>query len=185
MSLFWGAVAKVVSIPAVASYLIKRSQRTPYFNLPGYMNRWWLFNGYGNDQSVPDAQRACIRRFSWLPSIRIHHILRADTARDLHDHPWDARTIILKGWYSERRLINKPCRHEVCKLHLRQPGDTAELNYGEYHSIDEVSDGGVWTMFITYKYQGTWGFLVNGVKVPWREYTNEGAACVLELGRMT
>jgi hypothetical protein len=59
---------------------------------------------------------------------------------------------------------------------LRLPGDTATIKLGEYHSIDYVSDGGVYTMFITWDYRGTWGFLVNGKKVPWREYTNEGAA---------
>jgi hypothetical protein len=28
----------------------------------------------------------------------------------------------------------------------------------------------VWTLFITWRYQGTWGFDVDGSKVPWREY---------------
>ena len=51
------------------------------------------------------------------------------------------------------------------------PGDTARLNHGEYHRIDQVSPGGVYTLFITSNWRGDWGFLVNGVKVPWRTYT--------------
>lgn len=52
----------------------------------------------------------------------------------------------------------------------RTAGYTGRLLFGEYHRIIEVSDGGVWTLFITWKYQGTWGFLVDGVKVPYRKY---------------
>lgn len=164
--MLWKLLAKILGIPFVASWLIKRAMRTPYFHLEGYMNRYWLFNRYsavGKPDVIP-------RRFSWLPSVRIHHILREDDARDLHDHPWNARTIILKGYYVERRLINKPSRFVICNTYLRQAGDTATINFGEYHNIDEVSDGGVWTLFIAGNSLGTWGFLVDGKKVPYKEY---------------
>lgn len=186
MEILWKAFAWVVSRPKVADYLIRRSQRTPYFHLPGYMNRWWLFNAYDSDTSKPEDKRHG-RKCTWLPSVRIHHILRADTARDLHDHPWNARTIILKGSYVERRRVGmklgvspiegcshmRPVMEPITETHARQPGDTATINYGQYHSIDAVSDGGVYTMFFTWKYMGGWGFLVNGVKVPWRQYEEE------------
>jgi hypothetical protein len=57
------------------------------------------------------------------------------------------------------------------ETHLRKAGDTARINFGEFHAIDRISEGGVWTIFITGKYRGTWGFLVNGVKIQWRKYT--------------
>lgn len=163
--LLWRALAKVLSIPTVAQYLIKRSQRTPYFHLPGYMNRYWLFNAYSGDRALDDKTRNEKKHIAWLPSIRIHHILRADNARDMHDHPWNARTIILQGFYVERRLEG-----DKAVPYDRNPGDTAAVRFGEYHSIDYVSPGGVYTMFLTWKYMGTWGFLVNGRKVPHREY---------------
>jgi hypothetical protein len=53
---------------------------------------------------------------------------------------------------------------------VRNQGDTATLRYGEYHRIDRISRGGVWTLFITGRHRGIWGFKVDGVKVPWREY---------------
>jgi hypothetical protein len=160
-NLLWKAVAFVVSREPVAEYLIKRSQRTPYQDIPGYMERWWLFNAY-------DAETYARHRMSWLPSIRVHHILRADTARHLHDHPWNARTIILKGWYRERRLEQDGTISEE----FRTRGQTQRILYGQYHSIDEVSDGGVYTLFFTWKYCGNWGFLVDGKKVNWRDYDN-------------
>lgn len=146
-------LAKFLAIPRVADYLIKRAQRTPYFHLKGYMERWWLFNGYGEDHIPPH------RWFPW--SIRVHHILREDYDWWPHDHPADCRTFILKGWYYE-------IRDGV--TYLRQQGETAAIDFGEFHSIKAVSDGGVWTLFVLGRNKGEWGFQVNGVKIPWRKY---------------
>ena len=147
-------IGRLLARPAVAQWLWRRAQRTPYLHLAGYMERWWLFNGY--DQPHYRA---------WLPSIRMHHILRADNERHLHDHPWNARTFILKGNYLEERQDGV--------FVLRVPGDTATLKFGEYHRIASVSTGGVWTLFVTWRKQGTWGFLVDGQKVPHREYLQQ------------
>jgi len=154
----------------IVDWIIRRAMRTPYFHLEGYMDRWWLFNGY------PEGKES-ERRWKWLPSIRIHHILRADLGRHLHDHPWNARTIILRGWYTERRreMTDYPRflgveNRMVIEPYTRRAGQTAKLKFGEYHTIDEVSPGGVWTFFIIGKYRGEWGFLVNGKKIPHDQY---------------
>jgi hypothetical protein len=159
--ILWQWLAKIVSHPKIADYLIERSHKTPYFDLPGYMERDWLFNPYDLNH-VP--------RIKWLPSIRIHHILRADLARHPHDHPWNARTILLRGDYTERRVIGFNGAEPIYQQYHREAGDTATINFGEYHSIDEVSDDGVFTLFFTFKYLGNWGFWVNGAKMPWQEY---------------
>lgn len=157
--MIWNLIAKVCAKPAVAEWFIKRAQKTPYIHIYGkdgemYMGRWWLFNPYPH----PEEQRK-----NWFPiSVRIHHIRRKDDDRELHDHPWNARTIILKGGYDEVRQDGK--------RRYRHPGDTAKLRFGEYHRIRYVEPEGAWTLFITGKYRGTWGFLVNGVKVQWRTY---------------
>lgn len=187
INLFWRLVAKLLARPAIADWLIARAKLTEYQHIMSadgtemYMGRWWLFNPYSRETHRPALW--------WCPwSFRIHHIMRPDEDRDLHDHPWNARTIILRGWYTEERLdlatsvdMLTPGRpllwlpgDEIRKLATsqRNPGDTARLNHGEYHRIDQVSPGGVITLFITSKWRGDWGFLVNGVKVPWRTYTN-------------
>ena len=153
---FWRLLAEFLSLPRVSAWIIQRAQRTPYIHLDGYMMRWWLFNPY-------DVEMSWWRKR--LHSIRVHHILRADTDRYMHDHPWDARTIILRGAYMESYLH----RGETL-MACRFPGDTRAIRFGEYHRIDRVLDGGVYTLFFTWKYVGTWGFLVDGKKVPWREY---------------
>ncbi|CAI8832788.1 Signal peptidase I [Pseudomonas sp. IT-P2] len=182
LNIFWRILAKVIARPAIVDWLIARAKLTPYQHIMSadgtemYMGRWWLLNPYSRITHKP--------RFWWCPwSFRIHHILRPDEDRDLHDHPWHARTIILRGWYREQRLetpdlptgmpmVREPSDEpaETTSI-IRRPGDTARLLHGEYHRIDEVSEGGVFTLFITSKWRGDWGFLVNGVKVPWRTYT--------------
>lgn len=164
--MIWNAIAWLVSRKPIAEWLIQRAQRTPYVHIDGYMNRWWLFNGY---RKGLDGQMH--KTFEWLPSVRVHHILRKDNDYVPHDHPWDARTIILKGYYGEhRKQQNQPEGAPECKYFFRDRGDTATLKFNEYHTVAEVSPGGVWTLFLTWKYQGGWGFWVDGKKVPYREY---------------
>ena len=158
---FWAWVAKIVSRPAVRDWLVLRAKRTPYTHIlspngtEAYMMRYWLFNPY------PASGEAKRFGWGWLPSVRIHHILIKDQDRHHHDHPWNARTIVLQGGYTEERSGTH---------FMRKPGDTATLRFEEYHRINYVTNGGVYTMFITWKQRGDWGFNVDGKKVPWREY---------------
>lgn len=164
----WKLIARLVAKPRIAAWLIRRAQRTPYFHLLSpdgrdtYMRRWWLFNPYDHETRET--------RWRWCPiSIRVHHICTPDLDRDLHDHPWNARTIILEGGYLEVRselVGGRP----LARLYAREPGDTAPLDHDQYHSILDVAEGGAYTLFITGRYRGGWGFMVGGVKVPWREY---------------
>ncbi len=169
MNFFWSTIARFFARPDVVDWLIRRAKRTPYTHITGpdgsvYMERYWLFNPY---QPHSDGRRPW---WQFPIAIRLHRIMRKDGDRDLHDHPWNARTIILRGWYEEVRLGKQTPHGHMKYWPMRVAGDTACLRYGEYHQITEVSDDGVWTMFITGRHQGTWGFLVDGVKVPWRQY---------------
>lgn len=159
--IFWQWLAKIVSSEWVGDRLIRRAMRTPYSHIMSpdgsdiYMGRWWLFNPY------PASGAAKRFGWGWLPSIRIHHIMSPDRDRHLHDHPWNARTILLAGWYTEERMRG---------VHTRKKGYTGCLLYGEYHRIVNMPETGVWTLFITWKQRGEWGFNVDGHKVPWRDY---------------
>jgi len=181
----WQNIALICSHPAVSRYLIERAQRTPYWHLPDYMDRFWLVpyrervlrtvhpppddigrtDPYDSaDGTGPVSWR---RPLAWLIqragyAVRVHHIKRADNAPDRHNHPWNARTIILRGGYVEDRENG---------VFARAEGDTATIGFGEFHNITWVTEGGVWTLFITRKYLGSWGFkLPDGTVVPHKEY---------------
>lgn len=141
--------------------LISLAERTPYFHIHGpdgafYMGRWWLLRGQAAGDECPLWLR-------WLPmAIRIHWIVRPDSDRHLHDHPFDYRTVILRGWYVEEDVFGE--------RHFRRAGDTVSARAQTFHRIAEVSPGGVWTMFICGRRRHTWGFLVDGHKVDYRRY---------------
>ncbi|CAN7739796.1 hypothetical protein [Duganella sp. LjRoot269] len=173
----WSAIALLLERPVVADWLIRRAMRTPYSpiikNGELYMERFWLFNAYP-DTGESGADRS---RWAFPISIRIHHILLRDQDRHLHDHPWNARTIVLRGWYAEDRpYAGEPLPPGLpvpeFKEHLRLAGHTAQIDFGQYHRITKLppGGGGVWTMFITGRHRGTWGFDVDGAKVQWRKY---------------
>jgi hypothetical protein len=168
----WRLIARFVSQPRVADWLIERSKRTPYAPIKArdgsevYMHRGWLFNPYGKDAN----DRATPPRWGWLPSIRVHHILRADDDAHLHDHPWNARTIVLHGWYVEERPASPLDDSFERDEYPRQRGYTGRVLFAQYHRISEVPAGGVFTLWFTWRYRGTWGFLVDGKKVDYRTY---------------
>lgn len=56
------------------------------------------------------------------------------------------------------------------RLETRIAGYTGRLLFGQYHRITAVPRDGVWTLFITWRKRGSWGFDVDGREVPWREY---------------
>ena len=160
--MIWKLIAKLAL--RFEDNLYARCFCLPYYPIPGYMDRFWVFNPYLHNYEPTEAVKR-MWRFSWLPNVRIHHILRADNADHLHDHPWNARTIILRGWYRELR--------EDGSRVTRRRGDTARILFGQFHHVEEVSEGGVWTLFFTWPYLGTWGFKVNGEKVPYQKYLAE------------
>lgn len=171
-------IAHHLARPRVLAWLRRRA--VPYFNIHGtdgrlYMRRWWLL------------PKCCLRFDSvrgypmpapWMPfSIRLHHIVRPDADRHLHDHPFNFRTFVLQGWYEEEVPGHGPAAGQHITRYMLQ-GTTAAAPATRWHRIADVSEGGVWTLFVMGRRINGWGFLVDGKKVPWREYLSgrEGAA---------
>jgi len=141
--MLWRLIGWVVTRPRITDWLIRRAQRRPFTHLKGYMNRWWLFNPRWHLSRWP---------LKSLPAIRIHQILRRDLDPALHDHPFDWRTIVLRGSYIEEDVFGD--------LAPRYVGDTCFRRATEFHNIIHVSPGGVWTLFICGRKVQRWGFLV-------------------------
>lgn len=163
-TILWRLVAFIVTRSMMRRWIIKRAMRTPYAHIMSadgtevYMWRYWVANPYN---------KGYVKRWPWLPSIRVHRIMRADQDRHMHSHPWDARTIILQEWYFEE--TPRP-NGNGRRSHCREIGYTGRLVPGTYHRISCVPLDGVWTLFFTWKQVGDWGFLVGGKHVPHAEY---------------
>ena len=150
----WNRFARwLAASPSLIGWLIARAQRHPYRDIDDYMGRWWL-----------------VRPARWLPfSVRIHHIKRADKDRHTHNHPWNFRTIVLRGMYTEELLMPDGGN----RYQLNAAGMTYRRGIGDYHRIASVAKGGVWTLFIMGRKQTHWGFMVNGQHIYWREYLHD------------
>lgn len=143
----------------LVDWIIRFARRTPFFHLEGYMERWWF-----------------VRPCWWFPSgVRVHHILRSDNDRCLHDHPWPYMTIILRGGYYELTDAVYSRWDGVEHAMLAKwygPGSILFRRSTHKHRLILPANKTAWTLFFMGPYQQGWGFYTPEGKVPWREYLN-------------
>lgn len=97
----------------------------------------------------------------------LHNIHRADDDRELHNHPWRwMLSIILSGSYDEERTdaAGRVTRRRVRWFNF--------ITDRDFHRIAELH-GHVWTLFITGPRVQSWGFLVDGKLIPWRDFSRK------------
>jgi len=173
---------------AVADWLIARAQKTPYSHLERedgriYMRRFWLvpydyIPSFGPIGCGPVGWNRPIAKILQLAgiAIRIHHIMKPDRDRHMHDHPWWWISIVLRGSYVE--ITPNPDGAEVWPTtasepvlgHIRHTGSIAIKRPTDRHKIAVVPPGGVWTLFITGPKRQEWGFYTETGKVHHRQY---------------
>lgn len=164
----WGLLARLLTAsPAPLRWLQRLGERTPYFDIYGsdgtlYMRRWWLLPKWCLRF---DPKCGALMPKPWMPfSIRLHHIMRPDADRHLHDHPFNFRSILLAGTYIEQAED---------RFRMFEAGDTYRSPAGRFHRLDDIDPAGVWSLFIMGRRVNDWGFLVDGEKVPWQRYLSE------------
>ena len=128
------------------------------------MRRWWLIprNRYFN--------------------IYLHHFMRSDDDRALHDHPWWNLSILLHGRYLEHTIS----AGGINVLTERRSGDFKFRHAGAAHRIELLKEEvwvdrylgtktakevPCWTLFITGPRLRDWGFHCPRGWVPWQEFT--------------
>ncbi len=127
----------------VASFLEMRVITRGWQGEP-YLERYYLFRR----RMLP------FRAPSWLPGIYLHHFLVDDDA-DLHNHPWDALSLILSGGYREWRL--KDDGDQVCRNVL--PGELNRIHPKDFHRVELLDQNkGCWSLFFYGSRKQSWGF---------------------------
>jgi hypothetical protein len=124
-----------------------------------------------------DPQGAYLRRWYLLPrnpicNIYLHHFLRDDDDRALHDHPWAWASWLLRGSYIEHTIAaggvnHKRMRHvgswkfslpsRAHRIELVQVPDP-EVTYKYPFSWASTIGAPCWTLFITGPRVRDWGF---------------------------
>jgi hypothetical protein len=104
------------------------------------------------------------------PAVYLHHFMRSDDDRALHDHPWPSVSIILSGSYIE---------HEPGDVRMmRPPGTITTREPLSPHRVQLLPDPihpdreqPVWTLFLTGDRVRDWGFHCPQGWVPWQDFT--------------
>lgn len=92
-------------------------------------------------------------------NVYLHHILRSDDARALHDHPWDNASLVLSGGYTEVTPEGE---------FWRAPGYYASRLATARHRL-VITEPAV-SLFITGPKVRDWGFWPDSGFVPWQEW---------------
>jgi hypothetical protein len=149
----------------LTKWTIARARKTPYTHLVGYMERYWLFNSY----YAPNYR-------AWLPSIRVHHILRSDLDRAHHNHPWAFVSILLEGEYKEERHVYRHGYYVGTSLKRYGAGSILFRRHTDAHKLELPEGTTTWTLFITFRKRHHWGFVKSPFRpseiTPHNEYLN-------------
>jgi hypothetical protein len=170
ISFKWRALAWAIMTvkDTVGVKMLTYAMGKPYTHLPGYMHRWWLIKhpDVKGEKEYGTFRNGLRRLYPFYA--RFHQILRPDSGRDHHDHPFEFTSIILSGWYIEERLLAPG----VIVTKEYRAGDVNQVKRGEYHRIIAVPERGVVTLVIHTRKRGSWGFKVGNKHIPWRRYHN-------------
>lgn len=128
--------------------------RDPDFLIGGkedpYMRRWWV---------IPRNK---------VFNIYLHHFLRSDDDRALHDHPWVNLSILLYGSYVEHTIaaggVESAVRYEEGAMKARLASAA--------HRV-ELTEGPCWSLFITGPVVREWGFHCPRGWRPWKQFVDE------------
>ena len=103
-------------------------------------------------------------------NIFLHKFLKSDPD-DVHDHPWNYATFILKGGYWEWiPEFNKQGQKIAEIARWRGPGSFRTAKANSYHRIELDPDVETWTLFMPGRKKREWGFLTKGAWVQWEDY---------------
>ena len=139
----------------------------------------------------PDAPY--LRRWHLIPknkwfNIYLHHILKSDDDRALHDHPWINMSIVLKGGYWEIMPYSNKDKVHVLSCKWRWPGSVVFRLPSAAHRLKLEKRPKLiqcWSLFITGPRVREWGFHCPNRWVHWREFLGlpEGEPTGAERGK--
>lgn len=123
------------------------------------MKPFWKTNPFQIRWNEPLGLPECPYAYRWVfiffgMSIRLHKWVRSDDKRYMHDHAWNFRTFVLKGYYHDISEYNGA---EICE----RVKWTAYRKATHKHFVD-IPKGGAWTLLFCSKPYRKWGFWVNG-----------------------
>ncbi len=107
-----------------------------------------------DDPKIVSRTRWRIIHTPWF-GIYLHKWNKPDPRPTLHNHPWAFFSIILKGWYTEKRMFRKESTRQYYGQIIRW------LNFvrrSDFHTVNYVDPGTISLMFVGPTHED-WGYL--------------------------
>lgn len=120
----------------------------------------------------------------WMPGFRVHNLVRSDKDRELHDHPFDFVSIILKGgyfewtptadggqqrkWYGPGSVIRRRAE-DLHRIELNRRPTLFEQS-GVYVAGSGGEDIPAWTLVFRSRHRREWGFMTPAGWVHWKQF---------------
>ena len=136
---------------------------------------WWLKLAQSRppDFVIGGADDPYLRRWWVIPrnrffNIYLHHFLRSDDDRALHDHPWINCSYLLEGAYTEWTIA-------AGGVHRKRVAESGSLKFRGAHFAHrvELHAGPCWSLFITGPVVREWGFHCSAGWRHWKIFTSE------------
>lgn len=152
-------------------------------------NRWlrkWL-HGQPH-QIIGGLDNPYMRRWYIIPRNRVvnvylHHFLRSDDDRALHDHPWWFASLILRGGYWEHRadrVISSRSWRTAGSLAFRRPTVAHRVELDRFTARDGLwglpapaGEKPAWTLIVTGPRVRPWGFHCPGGWKFWEDFDHD------------
>lgn len=161
----------------------------------------WLHHVYTTREIIMDERTGTpylIRYFLSKPKskergrIYLHHILRSDYDRALHDHPWGFTSVLLWGGYTEHTtwtdLSLRPTSGDWKPTFFNGFDEDMQADFNAptvlkrqaawRHRLDLKNNKPVWTLVFTTPKQRSWGFWTDlKTFCPWKKYDGRTGIC--------
>lgn len=119
------------------------------------INKLFLVKEIRSKKGLLHFRRWRLLATPWF-SIFIHEISRRDEDEDPHSHPWNFRTLVLRGGYE--KICYKNGRRT--EYNVLRRWETIKHTKDEYHRIMVLRDiRPVWTLVVVGKRDSEWGYL--------------------------
>lgn len=158
-----------------------------------YLERYYLAGDPSGLKYFPESERWLCwwqRPLTWLPCIYLHRFVASDADEELHNHPWQAASLIVAGGYVEERReppgaeggelqywgsdvisgIRVPNAWKVVARTFR-PWTVNYLHANTYHRVRLLGDD-CWSIIKIGEKVQSWGFWspASGEFVHWRQH---------------
>ena len=123
-----------------------------------YLHRWYLCGEPGGLKYFEEGQREMRwwqRAFAWLPCIYVHRFVASDDDVELHNHPWEATSLIVVGGYREER--GYPFKRSTF-FQVFRPWSINRIYADTFHKVTLLEED-CWSIIKCGAKIGTWGFL--------------------------